>query len=405
MMSEDRSETSGRPEPAARSEAELALLRLAFQSERAFQPPPAPPPEIGALTRYLCGALPEEAARALERSLTARAASRQRLRQTRATLDALQNRPWTEVTQAAQGQDFTAQVARAWLEIVSERLPKASGALAALRTRTLTALRQQAMAGQIEAQTALALFRSFGQQLQAALRAPRLAQVMGAEGGGATVIGTLPPNVEIAPFAEVTPDGTFQAVLRAQDTAQRPSAALDGKEVRLALAVRGEVWPIAEGTFAGDRVELSVPGLRDVLDLPTAQLPPAYLHIHIGETRPPDSEPMSLLATIVDSQSVPTGASPEVVELRSRPQWQTGQFSVIVALSAVTAIAYADHLLILDAVVTEGGWQRLGAWPIYGWGSAPQTLTAACPGAPDTVLPTAAALRARLQAPVEAKPD
>ena len=107
-----------------------ADTRLDEQLRSGLRPTTDVSPDTEQMVRYLCGALPQDEARRLERILTAHSEQRQRQFSLLTQLDALQQMPWQEVESSAANGD---PAARAWRSIVVERgqakrLPRDRGA-------------------------------------------------------------------------------------------------------------------------------------------------------------------------------------------------------------------------------------------------------------------------------------
>jgi hypothetical protein len=374
-----------------------ALLEAWLRSRNALHPPASDAPSVELLVGYLCGTLAAPEARVVEQGLVAHPAARRQLIEARASLDALEAKPWQEVAGRAAASGFAAQVARAWLTILTERLGAAPRAADCWLTNGWMVVRRQVEEGAAEAQAAWSAFLSFCEQLRSGLRAPRLAVARGGERMLPVVAGTVPPGLRIVlTEAEVAADGSLRAAIAAQDASGRASPAMSGQAAHLALVWSGEAWPIAASAFEGARAAWEVPGLGAATGLPVGELPASYLLIAVGAPAPAPRVDRQILLAEVPGPAGGTAAAPAAIELLSEPRWQAGRFSVAVAVPASTRAAHSGRWLRLELVVSPAMRQCLGAWPLSEWGEDPRTLTASCPGSPDASLPLASFLRASL---------
>ena len=139
----------------------------------------------------------------------------------------------------------------------------------------------------------------------------------------------------------------------------------------------------------GSRVEWTVPGLRETLNLPPGGVPNSFLRVTIGETHYAASQPAAnglLYAPVRDADGATTRARPVSLELTARPQWSQGRLQVSLRIPESVVARYADYRLVLEVALTSRSGQRLGAWPVRDWEAGARTLTLACPGSPDNAL-------------------
>lgn len=408
--------------PAALSPASLAFLD-AWLRERGgdlLQPDPPLALSTDLLVRYLSGALPPDMAGKVERGLVAAPPSeRQRLRTTLAELDALQTRPWADVwvqAQAAGEATPAAQIARAWLAVVAERL----GAAATNDTPVALPawdLKRDARAGVVRAQTTWTAFLRFGARWSAEqhnlLASPlRVALARGSGSSGdeeRIALANAPAGVRaVCEHADVDADGALHVAVRFADEANNTSTILDDQTAHLALGTNAETWPVAAQKIASGRAVWRLPGLGADLRLDPGPLAADWLRLSLGDAFAP-----ALLTTAGQTRlSVSVvGAAPGqrdagvFVNLHGLPRWENGVFHALVALPRTLRDAYPAHLLEIEIAVTPERRLRLGAWPVAGWTSDDtRPLQAPCPGAPDAVLSLTTLLEAFLAPPDAAEP-
>jgi hypothetical protein len=387
-MSEERGE------PRDLSPGADALLAEWLRRQDALRLPSVPAPEVEELVGYLSGALSGDAARGLESRLVADPDSRLRLRQARTALDELQALPWAEAARMGEGEDFGAEVARAWLRLAARQVSGVSRMREWWLSNGWSHLRRQASEAGGEAQAALAALRVFGDRLRAGLEGPSVAI---ARGGAGTpeVVGSLPSGLALAlREAEVTGGGSLNVALEVVDPSGEPNGGASGTAVELALTRAGEAWPVARGVVQGARVAWELSGLAGFLGLPPGALAPESLRITVGVVEQAAASG-SRRPVLADAQ----GGRPALVELEGEQRWSGGQLSLTVSIPAETRAAYPTRRLAVDLLVSTRGRQRLGAWPLSEWGDKPRTITAACPGSPDAAADVLSILRVSLEGP------
>jgi hypothetical protein len=254
--------------------------------------------------------------------------------------------------------------------------------------------------GIAEARTAWAAFASFGQQLKAVMRQPRLALARGVEEGQPTMAGELPSSVSIVlTNAEVTNDGALRVNVHVRDAAGNLSDALANQPIHLALVLNDETWEVASTVIETDHADWNVPDVGTALGLPAGQLPAHYLRLTVGEPQAAiRSTTTQMFAEVVDAAGQPTRQNPVLIRFVNAPRWLNEQFTVTVEIPAGVRTDYRNHVLRLDVMTSARSWQNLGAWRLSEWSDSTRTLTAPCPSSPNADASTAFILRARLQA-------
>jgi hypothetical protein len=385
-----------RPGAAPEVPEEAHALAAAWLRSSGVLEPTGPAPTPRELVRYLAGVLPAETARDVERRLTAYPVARRELVEARAALDALQSRPWGEVTPRGAGADLQAEVVRAWLEVVAEQAAASAPARARGWSGGVATLRAQAAMGLASAQSAWAAFTTFARQWDAALwmRGPALAR--GSEETGPAVFG--PPadrltiELERAEFA----GGDLHAAARILPAAGAEPAVFEGLPCTLVLIFETEWWPVAVEPVRAGRVEWTAGGLGEAMGAADGRIPPALLGIGVDAESLPEPARRPLLARVVDAHGQPAERDPVRLELAGVPRWDAGRLDLRLSVPAHARAAYPAAMLGLDLVVSAAERQRLGEWPLGDWDDAPREVRVACPrpgGGEAAGVPLAADLR------------
>lgn len=382
--------------PALPSQA-AELAEAWFISRVAAEPVRDSALEVEELVRYLAGALPVEQGSAIERALVVQTPARLLLREVRSALDRIQSASWQEAAAWAQGSDLEGQVARAWSVLLADRADAAPRAQEWWLSRGWSSVREGVASGAAEAQAAWAAFLVFAEQLHAQLQVPRLAAARAA-GGRPRIIGTLPDGVTLGVAnAEIADDGSLRVAVEVQGPSG-PSVLLAGTRAFLGVAWGEAIWPLAAASVEGHRVEWEVPAFGSAAGLGSGAFPPECLALVVsGTAEVPSPRRLPLLAPVMDESGRPVGGRPAMVYVLPEPAAQQGELSIPLAVPPETRAAYRDYELRLDLVVGAREYQRLGEWPLQGWGSEPRTLSMPWPGHPAAGLSLVSLLRATLR--------
>jgi hypothetical protein len=394
-MSESHEDARPGSEPAAEA------VELWLQSRRQTGEEADFVPGTETYVLYLAGALSGEEIHAVERSLVRSASQRAALRETRALLTALQALPWAEAARRAEARTREGEIARIWLRIAAEQVPRTAQARRWWGESLWREAMEQAAAGQKAARAAWAVFRAFGEQWRAALTLPRLATARGdADGERLQIAGSLPPGIRAeAEQVEITDDGALAVRIRFTAEPGQPVEPLAGQRVRIALTFAGEGWTLDAGSVEEDRVAWTIPGVGNALGLPAGLLPPGCLLLAVAETEVLASRAL-LLAEVLNDEGAPIPDRYAALTLHAPPRLEAERCAVSLSVPAVTRAACPGCRLTLDLLIFGGRWQRLGEWRLEDdAGETPRTLSAPCPGLPDIPEIPVSCLRARLLPP------
>jgi len=324
---------------------------------------------LDSLVRYLSGALEPGDAEAVETDLVSNPAQRQLFRETLTTLDRLRRSLWDEVVRAATEPGLAGQVAACWVAVASEN--------------------SDALVTQGTPRAALAALHAFLRQVRLALATPRLATVRGPEDTEPTIVGELPAGTTLKILtAEIESDGSL--VVRARLEGNAP----DETTAQLAVAIGGQMWPIASTTFTRGEGEWRVPSIGQASGLPEGIFPSGMLAIAVGsQIEPVAMDVVELLGEVV-------GGPPVWLELRGPAECIAGQVHVTIDIPTAVRTAYGGHVLELDLMVSPATWQRLTSRPVQDWESGPISIVAPCPLGPEDREISPSLLRARLRPPM-----